>query len=298
MKTAVHFTTLALASLPCAARESADYTVSPETTGSGGGRAASADYTIDHAIGAPGGAVSSTDLAVRGGYAGQLFEVAALAVTATPPTIDEGGNRQLAADAVLDDDSLLALDAEDVAWSVVAGPLTGISTAGLATAGLVYQNTPATARADLGGIIGTLALTVLDIHADNFGSYAGDGLDDSWQFTHFGLDNPLAGPLMDPDHDSQDNRFEFIAGLDPTDPLSRFLLRIEAVTGQPTQKRLVFSPRWTDRSYQILTSTILGPANWGPLASAAPSDNGIERSVIDSEATEDAKFYRVEITKP
>jgi hypothetical protein len=33
----------------------------------------------------------------------------------------------------------------------------------------------------------------------NFGSYAGDALDDAWQFQYFGLSNPLARPLLDPD---------------------------------------------------------------------------------------------------
>jgi hypothetical protein len=93
-------------------RASADYTLTPEAIGGAGGRAASTDYTIDHALGAPGGAAASTDLTLRGGYAGQLFEVAALTVTADPATIDEGGSRQLAVQAVLDDDSLLALAPE------------------------------------------------------------------------------------------------------------------------------------------------------------------------------------------
>lgn len=279
-------------------RASADYTLTPEAIGGAGGRAASTDYTIDHAIGTPGGAAASTDLTLRGGYAGQLFEVVGLALNADPATLDEGGSRQLAVQAVLDDDSLLALAPEEVAWSVVAGPLDGIDVAGLTTAGLVYQDTAATARGGWAGLTGDLALTVLDTIPDNFGLYAGDGLDDSWQALHFGLDNPLAAPGMDPDGDGQDNEFEHTAGLDPTDPLSRFLLRIESVPGQPAHRRLVFSPRFDDREYRLFTNTTLGPGGWDPFTSGLTSDDGTERTVTDPDATDPTKFYRVEITKP
>lgn len=289
----------ALACLPAVARESADYTVSPDTTSSGGGRAASAAYTIDHTVGAPGGAAAATDLVVRGGYAGQLFEVAALAVTADPANIDEGGSRQLAAQAVLDDDSLLALAPATVAWSVAAGPLTGIDAAGLATAGLVYQDTPATARGLWAGLAGDLVLTVHDTLPDNYGSYAGDRLDDSWQFAHFGLDNPLAGPQLDPDGDGQDNTFEFTAGLDPVNPLSRFLLRIEPVAGQPGHKDLVFGPIIAGRSYAVLHSPDLSAASWQLLPGSPPtSDDGDQRTVTDTAAGAQEKFYRVEIVRP
>jgi hypothetical protein len=74
---------------------------------------------------------------LRGGYAGQLFEVAALVVTADSATLDEGGSLRLAVGALLDDDSQVVLAPEDVAWSVVSGPLIEIDAAGLATAGLV-----------------------------------------------------------------------------------------------------------------------------------------------------------------
>jgi hypothetical protein len=145
---------------------------------------------------------------------------------------------------------------------------------------------------------GLFDLTVLNVLPDNFGSYAGDGLDDSWQNQYFGLDNPDAGPLSDPDSDGQNNRFEFTAGLVPTDPASRFLLRIEPVAGQSAQKRLVFSPRWTDRTYDIVTSTTLAKDSWSALTGATVSDNGNERIVTDPNAGAGEKFYRVQVVKP
>ena len=75
-----------------------------------------------------------------------------------------------------------------------SGPITGISASGLATAGVVYQDTPATAQGVYAGNTGTLGLTVLDALPDNYGSYAGDGLDDAWQNQYFGLNNPNAAP--------------------------------------------------------------------------------------------------------
>ena len=59
----------------------------------------------------------------------------------------------------------------------------------------MWEDTQATAGAAWGAVTGQLALTVLDTDPDNYGSYAGDGLDDDWQFNFFGPDNPLAVPV-------------------------------------------------------------------------------------------------------
>ncbi len=298
MKTLILLGT-ALACGGAAARESADYALAPETAGSGGSRAASADYTADHAIGPPGGAAAGTGVELRAGYAGQLFDAASLVVSADPATIDEGGSRQLAVAALLDDGSLLALAPGEVAWSVASGPLDGIDAAGLATAGLVWQETPATARAAWASAAGELVLTVLDTEPDNCGSYAGDGIDDWWQHDHFGADNPLAAPDMDPDGDRQDNLFEFTAGLDPTNPLSRFLLRIEPVPGQPLHKNLVFGPVVAGRSYGVLHSADPAAPAWLPLPGSPPtSDDGDQRTVTDTDATGSVKFYRIQVSRP
>lgn len=284
------------------ARESADYQVAPDALTGGGGRSASANYTADAALGSPAGtSTGGTAPAVvaRHGFIAQLYQVTALTPSADPPTLDEGAARQLAAAATCDDGTTLALDPAAIAWSVAAGPLTTIDAGGLATAGPVYADTAATARASWAGLTGDLVLTVVDAQPDNYGSYAGDGLDDSWQFDHFGLDNPLAAPDLDPDGDGQDNRFEFTAGLVPTDPLSRFLLRIAAVPGQPQWKHLVFQPLAAGRTYTVEHSPDLSPASWAPLPGTSPSEDlGDQRTVTDTAATAPEKFYRVGITKP
>lgn len=124
---------------------------------------------------------TSPDAIAKQGYAAQLYEVNGLLVSATPATLNEGETRQLSAQATLDDATLLALDPLEVAWSVLSGPLTGIDSAGVATATIVYQTSAASVQGAWGGFSGTLDLGVLDTNPDNFGSYAGDGLADSWQ---------------------------------------------------------------------------------------------------------------------
>ena len=281
-------------------RTSTDYTVPADTADAGGQRATSSAYTNDGSLGGLTGisTVASPAQTAKAGYIGQLTEVTALQLAATPPTVNETATRQLSAAQLLDDDSLNLLAATDVAWSVASGPLTGINASGLATAATVYQNTAATAKGDYAGASGTLGLTVLDSILDNFGSYAGDGLGDDWQFQFFGLDNPLAAPLLDPDGDGQNNRFEFTAGLIPTNRLSRFSLTIAPVPGQPGQKDVVFDPIVAGRSYTVMTSPDLTPGSWAPLPGGSISNNGDQRTVTDPAASGTKKFYTVEIERP
>src|SRR5688500_18193398 len=122
------------------AADSANYSLTPLTIDGGGGRSTSASYTLDSST-APGGASSSANFTARSGYAGSLYDVLAFDLNASPLTVNEGATRQLGASLVLDDASVIALAPSAVTWSVQSGPLTGINTSGLATAGNVYQNT-------------------------------------------------------------------------------------------------------------------------------------------------------------
>lgn len=286
--------------LHAGARSSASYAVATDVLDAGGGRATSASYTHNGSAGqiAAGIAtVASPAETAKQGFLGQIYDIVGFMVTGVAPDIDETGILQLAAWDTLDDDSLLALDPNLVAWSVLGGPLTGVSAGGLATAGAVYQDTAATVQGMFGAFSDSVGLTVLDILPDNFGSYAGDGIDDDWQEFYFGLDNPLAGPGQNPDHDTDSNRFEFIAGLDPTDAGSRFLLDIQPVAGEPNKKKIIFSPRFTDRTYAVRRNGNLAPGGWAPFFSTT-DDNGFERTVTDDFATAVAMYYRVEIIRP
>ena len=138
----------------------------------------------------------------------------------------------------------------------------------------------------------------MDTLPDNFGSYAGDGLADSWQAQYFGLDNPAAAPALDPDGDGHINLFEFTAGLVPADPQSRFRLRFDPISDQPAQMTIVFSPIVAGRNYTVEFTTSLTTGPWAPLPGTTQSDNGNERTVTDPGATEPRKFYRVKVEKP
>lgn len=284
-------------------RSSTSYAVATESMDAGGSRAASGGsvYTNDGSIGGVTGisTVAAPAETAKAGYIGQLYDVSALQLAAAALTVNEGGTRQLSAAQLLDDDTTLTVDANAITWSVMAGPFNGISTGGLATADLVYEDTLATAQGVFAGLTGTLDLTVLDTIPDNFGTYAGDGIGDDWQHQYFGLNNPNAAPGLDPDGDGQNNLFEFTAGLSPISSISRLLLNNTPVPGQPGQMNIVISPRLPDRTYTVKASPTLGSgAEWNDLTSFSTSDDGSTRTITDLDATGSRKFYQVEITQP
>jgi hypothetical protein len=294
MKTShFHFPLLLSLSLPVAAGESANYSIAPQSQ-SEGTRSTSSNYTLDVSQ-SSGAAVTSAALALRGGFAGALYDVTELDVTAAPATMNEGGTRQLDAALVLDDATRLLLSPSAVTWSVLNGPAT-VNSTGLVTGGTVSANTATTVRGAYQTFIDDLALTVLDTGGGY--NYASDSLPDDWQTQYFGNGNPNAAPGADSDGDGWDNLFEYTAGLVPTDAASRFNLAIAPVPGQPAQRRIIFSPRLTGRTYTVLGSTAMEPASWTTVPGATVSDNGDERTVIDPNAGGARKFYRVQVVKP
>ena len=295
-------TALLLALLTAAAhagpRTSADYAIATDTADIAGQRTTSANYTNAASAGGIIGLGTSTDDTAKHGYIGQLYDVTGLTLTAATLNVNETATLQLAAWQALDDATTLAVPAASVTWSVLNGPLSGISDGGLATAGTVYQNTNATAQGSYQSFLNTLTLTVLNVNTDDFGIYAGDGIADDWQVLYFGIGNSNAGPLLDPDHDGWINLFEYNARLVPTDPSSVFYFREETVAGQPGQRRIIFSPRLPGSTYTVQESTTIQPGSWQPLTSATVSDNGDERTVTDLNASGPRKFYRIEVQRP
>ena len=280
-------------------RTSANYSILTDTLDAAGTRTTSTRYTNAGSASSIAGisTIAAPAETAKTGYMGQLFEVTGLVLNSAALDVNEAGTLQLAAWQLLDDATFLAVDASAVSWGTVSGPITGVSANGLATSGLVFQNTSATVQGTFGGFTGSLNFTVLDSIPDNFGTYAGDGLGDDWQVQYFGQNNPLAAPARDPDGDGQSNLFEFTAGLIPTDPASAFHLRIAPVPGQSSQKKVIFSPRLDGRTYIVQSRLTLSGA-WQPLVTSTQSDNGTERTVTDLDSTGTTKFYRVEITRP
>ena len=195
-------------------RTSANYSITTEASDSGGTAATSPSYSQSGSIGGIAG-VSNATLPLetaRHGYLGQLYEIVSLQLAASPTTLNETETRQLTANLFLDDATTLFVAHASVNWSLVSGPLQPTVTNGLVSAKAVYQDTAATVQGTYGSRSASIALTVLDNLPDNYGSYAGDGITDSWQFQYFGLNNPLAAPQADPDADGQNNLYEFISG--------------------------------------------------------------------------------------
>ncbi|MEO6754437.1 MAG: hypothetical protein ABIP85_21900 [Chthoniobacteraceae bacterium] len=292
---------LSAAALHAGPRTSASYSIPTDTIDAGGTRTVSTSYRNDGSLGGITGisTVASPAQTAKAGYIAQLYDIIGLTLTASSLNVNETATDQLAAWQALDDGTFLAVPTNTVTWSVASGPLTSVNANGLATAGLVFKDTAATAQGTFLGQTGMLGLTVKNVNIDDYGAYAGDGLDDNWQVRFFGLPpNANAGPLVDPDHDGHDNAFEYTAGLDPTDPLSKFNWRIENVPGFPLEKKLIFSPRFNDRIYTIKATPTLGTgAVWSTLTGTA-TDLGNERTVTDASATGETKFYKLEINKP
>jgi hypothetical protein len=288
---------LLAAAATAAPRTSADYIIPANITDAGGRPASSADYRSEGSIGAGAGIATAPAEVAKHGYISQLYEIVALELTADPLAVPETATLQLGARAIADDTTTVAMPATSITWSVHAGPLTDINSAGIATAGPVYQNSTAIIGGTFGPLTAELAVSVLDTVPDNFGSYAYDGLDDDWQHQYFGPDNPVAAPGMDPDGDGQTNFFEFTAGLVPTEPTERFTMVVQAVPGETGQKILVFGPRFVDRNYTVQYSADMSGL-WQDLTDFTIQDDGATRSVIDHDATAPRKFYRIEISKP
>jgi hypothetical protein len=288
-----------------AARSSANYSIPADSTDGGGLRAQSASYSINgSAVGEQGAANNSVATSAaytsKPGYVGELYDIVGLAITSGLSTdLNENTTRQLSAAPLADDSTTTAaLSPSAVSWSVVSGPISSISTSGLANAATVYQDTPASVSGSAQSLTGQLSLTVLNVNTDDFGAYANDGIDDSWQVQYFGQPpNALAAPGADADHTGQTNLFKFIAGLNPLDG-SRFTISILSVAGHPTQKQLVFQPLVSGRTYSPQFSTTLAaPINWQPLTGTTQTDSGVTRTVTDLNAS-GPKFYDVQISKP
>src|SRR5260370_37200029 len=84
-------------------------------------------------------------------YIGQLYDVTGVSLAANPLNVNEGTTSQLTGSAVLDDATFLPLAATALSWGIWEGPISSINPTGLATAAIVYHDTPAPVH---GGYLG------------------------------------------------------------------------------------------------------------------------------------------------
>lgn len=278
-----------------APRSSASYSVIADTLSSGGGQATSTSYSGDGNLGGISGIATAAAPAetLKGGYIGQLTEVTALQIAATSTTLNEGATQPLTATATLDDGTTSVLIWSDLSWLTLSDGALSVNSAGLATAGNVYQTTVFPVFGSYCGVSNTLHLTVVNTGTDDLGIYSADGIPDTWQVQYFGLNNPLAAASADPTGTGQTNLFKYTSGLDPTDRHARFLT---GVGSGGNGRTLTLSPRLPDRTYTVQFSTDL--KNWQPLTGAIIQDNGQTRTVTDPDTISTRKFYRVQVSYP
>jgi len=279
---------------------SARYNIPASSIDAGGRITTSVAYRNDASVGGVSGlgTVASPTESAKHGYVGQLYEIQSIVVSASSTNVDEGATRQLRAAALLDDGTSVDLVPANATWSVSSGPIQSVNAAGLAQAGHVYQDTPAVAQVTTAAKTGSLMLLVRNVSNDDYGLYAGDGLDDAWQVQYFGENNPNGAAGADPDNDGQNNAYEELVGSNPVDGNSYFRFRIESVPGHSDQMNLVFSPRVGGRTYTVQSKPDLAIGSFGPLGTNTIADVGLERTVTDRDASGTNKFYRVQITRP
>ncbi|OYW78250.1 MAG: hypothetical protein B7Z37_00135 [Verrucomicrobia bacterium 12-59-8] len=272
------------------------YAISAASLDPAGGRSTGGIYRQDTTLGATGSqAASSTSYQGAAGYPAMLRD--AVSLLALPESAPEAAATQLTLRQVLDDGTQNSVSPAAATWNVTSGPAS-VNAMGLLTAQAVAIDTNATLQITFSGLTSPSTVMVQNTIPDNFGAYASDGLDDSWQVQHFGLNNPLAAPGVDADGDGQNNLFEFTAGLLPNSHASRFIYFLEDVPGQTGQKRIVFQPALARRTFTLLKSTTLLPGSWQPVPGAVTTGNDGTQMLTDPAASGGRAFYQVQINLP
>ena len=262
------------------------------TLDSAGGRSTGGTVTNDATLGGIGGEMHDTNpLAARPGFAGQLWDAVSLEITPEPASMQESSTLQLAA-RLTGDDGTTQHPSAAVTWQS-ASQFLSVNAAGLLTTGTLPGNQTATVTARSGDLYGSAIISLFDLTPDDYGPFAGDGLDDPWQWSFFANDPTNAQPGDDPDNDGQDNALEFLAGTTPLDSGSFLRIRIAPEPNQPTVRQLFFEPFRPDRTYRWEYSTTLQPP-WRPVIGdpADPLPTG-EARATDEAADETRKFYRL-----
>jgi hypothetical protein len=134
----------------------------------------------------------------------------------------------------------------------------------------------------------------------------GDGVPDDWRAQYFPNVDPTGRTTnwqscatCDASSTGQNNLFKYVAGLDPTNPASVFVLKIANVAGQPTQKQLTFRPWTTGRTYKPQYRTNLVSGSYATLTGyIGPTTNSTEVTVTDTGITDNSRFYRFNISIP
>jgi hypothetical protein len=125
-----------------------------------------------------------------------------------------------------------------------------------------------------------------------------DGLDDRFQRRYFPLFTaPAAAPDADPDGDGFNNRFEYLAGSDPTRADSGPSVRIERVSLSAQGSALSWGAVPGGR-YQVFSRNGFAVAEtWKSVGSPVLATNAVAQ-FLDASATNFIRFYRVQTLRP
>ncbi len=183
-------------------------------------------------------------------------------------------------------------------FSNPTGPIQSLTPLPGAQLGRVYEDTTATYQAEYQGMTALGTILVKNVWRDDFGSYAGDGIGDEWQINYFGENNPLAAPGEDPDHDGQDNAFEFLSGYAPDDGSERLLF--ELVEKGVNQATLGISKVVPTTRYEIQRSIDLGQTvPWTGAVTFVPLIAEVNaQRILSTSATKDFFRLRLEPATP
>jgi len=134
----------------------------------------------------------------------------------------------------------------------------------------------------------------------------GDGIPDWWRSQYFAnvstngaMTNSQSCATCDADGTGQNNLFKYVAGLDPTNPASVFVLQITDVIGQSTQRDLIYEPVASGRTYTPQYRTNLTNGAWAVLTGFNGLATNINQVILtDLSATQASQFYRIDISLP
>jgi len=117
-----------------------------------------------------------------------------------------------------------------------------------------------------------------------------------WQTNHFNtsdITTGLAAEQLDADGDGDSNYYEFIAGTNPTNALSRFAMQMSRTTNQ-IGTQLAFNTA-TGRTYLLYTRTNLLYGTWIPLSTSSGSGTNVLVTVTNGGPV---GFYRLDVRLP
>jgi len=279
----------------------------------GGKRVTSSRYTIDGSVGSLGGISTATapSVMVRDGYAGQLYELQSIIISASLTNVIETGTSQLTVIGVLNDGTFLSISPTNAIWSVVSGPLISITANGKAISTNVYQNTAATVSAAYQGVSATLTFTVSPFSilslskADGFAVYFPALTNQTYNL--FYASNLTSGKWSQVPSQISLRGGGGLKGLLDASPL--VAQRFYRVASGVSNLRITSGARFSGWSvsyasssnclYSLYYSTNLAFGVWTPVSSQTniPGSGGVD-SLMDTDTGSPQRFYRIGVVVP